>query len=148
MKRFDHALTSFYARWNFQVNEEIQWFVSKRSSSSQERLIMPHSLRQMKVNWIITYHCFDFVNCTGFDQIYKWVYIINSSARNHSVHCNLRLYDWWTCLMDYVMDYFNGANGFDLSPSPPLDLKLCTIQQFDVLKKKDHPYGQQKSTMW
>ena len=47
----------------------------------------------------------------------------------------------FTCLTDEpacskVMDYFNGANGFDLSLSPPSDVKLCTLQRFDLLNKK------------
>ena len=50
----------------------------------------------------------------------------------------------FTCLTDElayskVMDYFNGANGFDLSLSPPSDFNLCTVQQFDLLNRKIIP---------
>ena len=61
----------------FQVRERIQWFVSRRSVIIfLKLLILPHSLRQVKVNWIRAYHCFGFVNLTGVDQIYKSIWLL------------------------------------------------------------------------
>ena len=53
-------------------------------SSSQKHLILPKSLRQVKVNWIRTYYCFNFVNCTGFDTDTDTIVLYNYFQRKKS----------------------------------------------------------------